>query len=329
MPRQARLDAPGVLQHVIVKGLEGREIFREGRDRKDFIMRMGDLALELETKIYAWALMRNHVHILLRSGSRGLAKYMRRLLTGYAITYNRRHSRRGYLFQDRYKSIVCDEDRYFRELIRYIHLNPLRAKIVKDLSELNRYPWCGHSGLLGIVKYSWQDTDYVLSWFGKRQGSALRAYQQYLLDGISQGRRPELVGGARDQSKRGRDRSEMGGTDGEAAVDQRILGDENFVMKMKREFFSHEREKTFDFQEIRKKIQSIVEARCRECNVQIQELQMASRRKQVAAVRAGIAWQLVNELGVSLREVAYHLGVSSSAISKMLNKKSLQSVETD
>lgn len=328
MPRQARLDAPGILQHVIVKGLEGRQIFSEGRDRKDFITRMGDLALELETEVYAWALMRNHVHILLRSGSRGLAKYMRRLLTGYAITYNRRHSRRGYLFQDRYKSIVCDEDSYFKELVRYIHLNPLRAKIVKDLSELDRYPWCGHPGLVGVVKYSWQDRDYVLSWFGKRQESALRAYRQYLLDGISQGRRPELVGGVRDQPERGRDRSDKSGTDGEAAVDQRILGDENFVMKMKREYLSHECERAFDFREIRKKIQSIVEVRCKECNVQIQELQMGSRRKQVAAVRAWIAWQLVNELGVSLREVAYHLGVSSSAISKMLDKKSFQGVET-
>jgi len=280
---------------------------------------MGDLALELETKVYAWALVRNHVHILLRTGSRGLAKYMRRLLTGYAITYNRRHSRRGYLFQDRYKSIVCDEDRYFKELVRYIHLNPLRAKIVKDLSELGRYPWCGHSVLLGIVKHSWQDTDYVLSWFSKREGSALRAYRQYLLDGISQGRRPELVGGVRDQSEKGRDRSDKGRTDGETAVDQRILGDEDFVRKVKKEFFSHERERPFEFREIKKKIQSIVEVRCREGDVQTQELQMGSRRQRVVGVRAGIARQLVNELGISLREVAYHLGVSSSAISKMLH----------
>ncbi len=323
MPRQARLDAPGILQHVIVKGLEGRQIFAEGRDRKDFIKRMGDLALEQETKVYAWALMRNHVHILLRTGPKGLAKYMRRLLTGYAITYNRRHSRRGYLFQDRYKSIVCDEDRYFKELIRYIHLNPLRAKIVKDLSELDRYPCCGHLGLLGIVKHSWQDTDYVLSWFGKRQGSALRVYRQYLLVGISQGRRPELVGGVRDQPEKGGDKSDRGSRDGETAVDQRILGDEDFVRKVKKEVFSDERERGFDFREIKKKIQSIVEASCREGDVQTQELQMGSRRQQVTEVRAKIARKLVNELGVSLREVAYHLGVSSSAISKMLQRRSL------
>ena len=75
MPRQARLDAPGILQHVIIKGLEGGEIFAESTDRKYFITRMGDLALELETKVYPWALMGNHVHILLRTVSRELAKY--------------------------------------------------------------------------------------------------------------------------------------------------------------------------------------------------------------------------------------------------------------
>ena len=74
---------------------------------------------------------------------------MRRLLTGYAIYYNRRYSRKGHLFQDRYKSIVCDKDSYLLELVRYIHLNPLRAGIVKDLEELNKYKWCGHSALVG------------------------------------------------------------------------------------------------------------------------------------------------------------------------------------
>jgi REP element-mobilizing transposase RayT len=138
MPRQARLDAPGIVQHVIIKGIESRQIFDDDRDRRDFITRMGNLSLEVETKMYAWVLMGNHVHILLRTGPKGLAKYMRRLLTGYAVTYNRRHSRCGYLFQDRYKSIVCDEDNYFTELVRYIHLNPLRAKVVLRYEATNR-----------------------------------------------------------------------------------------------------------------------------------------------------------------------------------------------
>ena len=106
MPRQARLDAPGTLHHVIIRGIEQRKIVNDDQDRQDFIFRMGTIALETETLIYAWALMTNHAHILLRSSPSGLPRYMRRLLSGYAISYNRRHRRHGYLFQNRYKSIV-------------------------------------------------------------------------------------------------------------------------------------------------------------------------------------------------------------------------------
>jgi len=138
MPRQARLDAPGTLHHVIVRGIEKRKIVDDRNDQDTFVERMGQNALDTDTKIYAWALMSNHAHILLKSGQQGLSKFMRRFLTGYAISYNKRHKRYGHLFQNRYKSIVCDEDVYFMELVRYIHLNPLRAKIVKDLRGLNR-----------------------------------------------------------------------------------------------------------------------------------------------------------------------------------------------
>ena len=149
MPRQARLDAPGTLHHVIVRGIEKRKIFEDDQDRKAFISRMGLLSREGKTAIYAWALMPNHVHILLRSGPQGLSRFIRRLLTGYAVTYNRRHQRYGHLFQNRYKSIICEEDAYFTELVRYIHLNPLRAGLVENLNSLANYPWCGHGVLMG------------------------------------------------------------------------------------------------------------------------------------------------------------------------------------
>ena len=93
-----------------------------------------------------------HFHILLRTGPTPLSKTMRRLMTGYAVTFNKRHKRSGHLFQNRYKSIVCEEDPYLLELIRYIHLNPLRAKLVQDLEELDKYPWAGHSAILGHRK---------------------------------------------------------------------------------------------------------------------------------------------------------------------------------
>jgi putative transposase len=152
MPRQPRLDAPGLLQHVMARGIERREIFKDDKDRKSFLTRFAYILEETQTQCYAWALIPNHFHLLLRTGSTPLSKVMRRLMTGYAVTFNKRHKRTGHLFQNRYKSIVCEEDPYLLELIRYIHLNPLRAGLVKDIRELDKYPWSGHSAILGRRK---------------------------------------------------------------------------------------------------------------------------------------------------------------------------------
>jgi REP element-mobilizing transposase RayT len=112
----------------MVRGIEKRRIVDDVADRQNFVQRMEELSDDTKTTIYAWALLTNHAHILSRSSETGLSGFMRRLLTGYAISYNRRHRRWGHLFQNRYKSIICDEDAYFKQLVRYIHLNPLRAK---------------------------------------------------------------------------------------------------------------------------------------------------------------------------------------------------------
>jgi len=135
------LDTPGTLHHIMIRGMEGTPIFRQDSDRQDFLDRLEDLVGATGTRILAWVLMDNHVHLLIFSGPKGISQFMRRLLTGYAIYYNRKYLRKGHLFQDRYKSIVCDTDSYLLELVRYLHLNPLRAGLVKDLAELNKYRW--------------------------------------------------------------------------------------------------------------------------------------------------------------------------------------------
>src|SRR5512136_2302918 len=145
MPRLARLDAPGVLHHIIIRGIERRKIFRDDRDRENFLERMGRLLVETKTGCYAWTFLENHAHFLLRTDKIPLATFMRRLLTGYVVSFNRRYKRHGHLLQNRYKSIVCQEDTYLQELVRYIHLNPLRARLVPDLRALDRYPWSGHA----------------------------------------------------------------------------------------------------------------------------------------------------------------------------------------
>lgn len=152
MPGQPRFDAPGVLQHVMARGIERRKIFWDDKDRAFFLERLALILEDTQTLCYAWALIPNHFHILLRTGTTPLSKVMLRLMIGYAVTFNKRHKRSGHLVQNRYKSVVREEDPYLLELIRYIHLNPLRAGLVKDLKELDRYPWTGHSAILGRRK---------------------------------------------------------------------------------------------------------------------------------------------------------------------------------
>jgi putative transposase len=127
MPRKSRIDAPGALHHVIARGIARREIFLADADRDDFLKRLADILMESKTACYAWVLIPNHLHLLLRTGTTPLSSVMKRVLTGYAVGFNRRHNRQGHLFQNRYKSILCQEEPYLLELVRYIHLNPLRA----------------------------------------------------------------------------------------------------------------------------------------------------------------------------------------------------------
>ena len=117
-------------------------------DRTDFVDRLAGLANARHLGVYAWALLTNHLHLLVRTGRLPLSRSMQRLLGGYASAFNDRHDRVGYLFQNRFKSIVAEEEPSFLELLRYIHLNPLRAHIVRDLDALDRYPWTGHAALL-------------------------------------------------------------------------------------------------------------------------------------------------------------------------------------
>jgi len=186
MPRLPRLDAPGVLHHVMGRGIEKRKIFLNARDRNDFISRIGELVRDDSMAVYAWALLPNHFHLLCKTLKRPLSLSMRRLLTGYVVNFNKRHERHGHLFQNRYKSIVCQEDAYLRELVRYIHLNLIRAALVKDMHELNRSPWSGHSTVMGNMERDWQDTDYVLSFFGKGI-SARKNYLAFVEKGIALG----------------------------------------------------------------------------------------------------------------------------------------------
>ena len=230
MPRTARLDAPGVLHHVMIRGIEGRKIFRNNKDRQDFVKRLEDLCPEMQVKCYAWAFMSNHAHFLFRTGTEPLSRLMRRLLTGYVIGFNHRHGRRGQLFQNRYKSIICQEEIYLRELVRYIHLNPIRAGMIKALNELKDFKYCGHGTLMGKIKRDWQDTEYVLGYFGKSKGKARKEYESFVKSGLTQGRKEELTGGGLIRSLGGwAEAREVLKSGVHIMSDERILGDSEFV----------------------------------------------------------------------------------------------------
>ena len=180
MPRKGRLDYPGALQHVMVRGLERRRIFRETQDYKDFKDRLGQAVHSAEARCFAWALMPNHVHLLLQTGSEPLSKLMQRVLTGYGHAFNRRHHRVGYVYEGRFKSLLCEEEPYFLELLRYIHLNPLKARIVGSMRDLDGYAWCGHAVILGRKKAPWQEVRGVLERFSRRPSKARQEYRKFI-----------------------------------------------------------------------------------------------------------------------------------------------------
>ena len=324
MPRQARLDAPGTLHHVIVRGIEKRQIVDDDKDRRSFVDRMGSLALETGTAIYAWTLMCNHAHIFLRSGPSGLSKYMKRLLTGYAVFYNRRHDRHGHLFQNRFKSIVVEEDAYFQELVRYIHLNLLRAGIVDSISKLERYRWCGHSVILEKLENDWQDKEYVLKWFGKRIGDARRAYRKFVENGVEQGHRSDLIGGGLIRSQGGwvavKDMLRQGVRE---KSDERILGSGEFVQQLIQQS-DIERKRQFSMKENLEQAVWYIKRECKDEGVDIKALRAGSRRRIVSRLRNQLIQNLVEDFGLSLAETGRQMGVSSSAVAKALDRRKIK-----
>jgi putative transposase len=310
MARQARIDAAGLLHHVMIRGIERRNIFRDDGDRNNFIERLALLLPETGTICYAWSLMPNHAHLLLRSGPNGITTLMRRLLTGYAVTFNRGHHRTGRLFQNRYKSIICQEDAYLRELVRYIHLNPLRTKIVLTLSDLDRFAYSGHSALMNRKKRSWQDTDYILRLFGDDIEEGRKRYRAFVDAGLDQGRREDLSGGGLIRS--------IGGwsllKNTRARGDQRILGDSGFVLKTLKdaderlEQVTALRARGYTLDMLADKVASF-------CNLDRSDILSKGRRKERVTARSLFCYLAASRLRTSITDLARLIGMAPSAIS--------------
>ena len=315
MPRKSRIDAPGTLHHIIVRGIERSKIFKDNTDRNNFLDRLGRIIQETHTRCFAWSLITNHFHLLLRTDQVPIATVMRRLLTGYAISYNRRHRRHGHLFQNRYKSILCKEDAYLLELVRYIHLNPIRAKIVKDIKALDKYPFSGHSVIMGKVKNGWQDIEWVLKLYDERLWVARRRYRGFVQKAISQGRRSDLTGGGLIRS-----------SGGWAAVkamrkakifqkaDERILGDGDFVEQVllaaqeQMEKSYRLAAKGYDIDKIASKISDLMQ-------IKPSEIWAPGKERKRVKARSLLCYWAVRDLGMSMAELSRRLNLSLSGVS--------------
>jgi hypothetical protein len=245
---------------------------------------------------------------------------MRKLLTGYAVNYNIRHKRHGHLFQNRYKSIVCEADTYFKELVRYIHLNPLRAGLVDTMKKLDWYRWSGHAFVVGRRQNQWQAVDYVLGWFGDSPTLAKKHYRQFVQSGIDQGRQPHLVGGGLIRSMGGWSEVKALRRIGERELsDDRILGSGDFV-KQVTEQVDLGRKYRFTASDRIEKATDAIEAACANQQIEVAALKNGSRVGPVSRTRTALAIQLVHEYGLSLAETARQLGVSTSAIAKTIKR---------
>jgi len=301
------LDAPGSLHHVMVRGIERRKIFESDKDREDFLRRLGRVVIEERTTCFAWSLLSNHAHILLRTGTLPLAKMMRRLLTGYAVSFNLRHQRSGHLFQNRYKSILCDEDVYLLELVRYIHLNCLRARMVTDMEELDRFRWSGHSVLMGSEERAWQARGEVLAYFSENEKVARRRYRQFIADGISLGRKEELTGSRR------RGRGEEGEEEPARQPDGRILGSSDFVERVLKEEERRDRERVL----LKRKgidIEGLMNLIGKKMKVTREEIMGGGQRGEVSVARSVFCYLASRNLGKTGRELSRALGLTPAAI---------------
>jgi len=296
MPRQARLDLPGFLQHITARGIDRCLIFRDDKDRMSFVNRLRAILKESGTKCYAWCLLPDRFHLLLETEKAPLRTVMRRLMTGYAVTFNKKYRRNGHLFENRYKSTLCEKEPYFLELVRCIHLKPLKFGLVKDLSELDSYPWAGHCALMGNNENDWHDWDEIFRCFGKRKDEAREGYRGFIEQGIKQG--VDLV-------SRGTRSLLRAITEDDDPSDERILGSGEFVSRVLLEAGEGRQKKVkkIPLEDLARKITG-------HFNVCEEEFRSPLKKKIVTEAKAAFCHLAIREMGYTGREVGEFLNMA-------------------
>ena len=241
---------------------------------------------------------------------------MSRLLTGYAVWFNKKYRRHGQLFQNRYQSILCQEDPYLKELDRYIHLNPLRAGLVEDMKKLDKHPWCGHSVIMNKTMQAWQNVDYVYGLFSEKKRLARTRYRVYVEKGILDGKRPDLTGGGLLRS-----------TGGWAVLkglrkvgirvkgDERILGDSDFVenvLKSAEEELEQKydlKARGYDFDRVAQRVAEVMK-------IEKGQVTAFGKSPQTVKARSLLCFWAHRKLGMTTIEIGKRLNISQSAVSR-------------
>jgi REP element-mobilizing transposase RayT len=300
---------------LIGRGFERRDIFAEDSSKRDFLCRLEKNLRKSGAQCLAWALMSNHYHLLVRSGNKPLGKLMAPVLTGYALHYNRLSGRSGYVYQNRFESILSEEQTYFLTLVRYIHLNPVKAKLVNSIAELDRYPWTGHATVIGNASQSWMEVDQLLSHFGSAREPARRKYRRFVKEGIGKDDAVDLSGGGLIRSCHGWENLVRLRREHTVCIgDERILGSSEFVQaalaedELKVDKYSQRQREGWDFDTLKSAV-------CKLFDVAEGAVLRRVRATAASDAKSLLCYWAVEELGMTVVSVAKELGVSQQAAS--------------
>jgi len=294
MARKPRIHYPGAVYHVILRGNGGQDIFFARQDRARFYLLLQEGVEKFGHRIHALCCMTNHVHLAIQVADISLSKIMQNVSFRYTRYINKRKKRTGHLFQGRYKALLIDADSYLLELVRYIHLNPVRAGIV---SKPDEYPWSGHRAYLGTEKIPWLTTEWVLGQFASHEKTANRLYADFVLQSLGNDRQLEFHHGSHEG---------------------RILGDDSFAEKVV--------SKARDKNERKVTLEQIIEAVCRAYDLLPPALAEPGRKRRVAEPRAVVSLLVLEAEGLTLTNFASYLNRDLSGLSQAAGRlqKALQ-----
>ena len=319
MARQSRIDYPGALNHLMIRGIERKNIFATDPDKEDFLRRLEQHVEKDHTICFAFAIMSNHAHLLLQTASQPVSRIMQSIQTGYAVSYNLRHNRTGKLYQNRFKSVLCDKEEYLLQLVRYIHLNPLKAGITETMAALDKDRWTSHSVYMGKRKREWVETEEVLSHFGRTEQDARKEYRSFIKSGIDQEEPIDFEGGGLIRSLGGyweTLKQTKGKKRKKEAADERILGSGKFVEEILKQAEEQEQRES----QLRREGWNYERVKTRAAEVfglSPESLDYKGRDNGASRGRALLCLWLSRDLKMSNREIAENLGVSNPAVSQM------------